>query len=372
MIIGVVKEIKNNENRVGLTPANVAELVKHGHSVLVEAKAGEGSNFLDSEYSKVGAKIVKKSKDIWAKANMIVKVKEPLEAEYQFFREGLVIFTFFHLASNKELTKELIKSKVVAIAYETVELENRNLPLLAPMSEVAGRMSVQIGAHLLEKYQGGRGVLLGGTSKVSPSEVVIIGGGIVGKNATKMAIGLGANVTMLDINDNVLKLYKAEYGDKIQTKVSNPINIKDAVKKADLLIGAVLIHGAKAPKLVSETLVKQMKKGSVIVDVAIDQGGIVETIDRVTTHDNPTYLKHGVLHYSVANMPGAVPNTSTLALTTATFPYTLQLASMGWKQALKTSRPLALGANIILGKVVYKAVAEDFNLKYTPLIELLK
>lgn len=371
MIIGVVKEIKNNENRVGLTPGNVAELVKHGHSVLVETKAGLGSNFLDKEYQKSGAKIVKNAKDIWSKANMIVKVKEPLKPEYSYFREGLIIFTFFHLASNKELTQALIKSKVIAIAYETVELENKNLPLLTPMSEVAGRMSVQIGAHFLEKYNGGRGVLLGGTSKVSPSDVVIIGGGIVGKNATKMAIGLGAKVTMLDINENVLKLYKAEYGDKILTLISNPENIKNSVIKADLLIGAVLIHGAKAPKLVKESLVKQMKAGSVIVDVAIDQGGIVDTIDRVTTHDNPTYVKHGVIHYSVANMPGAVPNTSTLALTNATFPYALQLANQGWKAALKASKPLALGANIILGKVVYKAVAEDFNLKYTPLIELL-
>ena len=371
MIIGVIKEIKNNENRVGLTPANVAELVKNGHSVLVETKAGEGSNFLDKEYQKSGGKIVKNAKDVWAKAQMIVKVKEPLKAEYGYFREGLIIFTFFHLASNKELTQALIKSKVVAIAYETVELENKNLPLLTPMSEVAGRMSVQIGAHFLEKYNGGRGVLLGGTSKVSPSDVVIIGGGIVGKNATKMAIGLGAKVTMLDINENVLKLYKAEYGDKITTLVSNQTNIANAVKKADLLIGAVLIHGAKAPKLVKESLVKQMKRGSVIVDVAIDQGGIVETIDRVTTHDKPVYEKHGVIHYSVANMPGAVPNTSTLALTGVTFPYTLMLANAGWKQALKSSKPLALGANIILGKVVYKAVADDFKLKYTPLIELL-
>jgi alanine dehydrogenase len=371
MIIGVIKEIKNNENRVGLTPANVAELVKAGHTLLVETKAGEGSNFLDKEYQKSGAKIVKKAKDIWAKAEMIVKVKEPLKPEYSYFREGLIIFTFFHLASNKELTMALIKSKVVAIAYETVELENKNLPILTPMSEVAGRMSVQIGAHFLEKYNGGRGVLLGGTSKVSPSDVVIIGGGIVGKNATKMAIGLGARVTMLDINENVLKLYKAEYGDKIQTLVSNPLNITNSVKKADLLIGAVLIHGAKAPKLVKESLVKQMKKGSVIVDVAVDQGGIVETIDRVTTHDNPTYVKHGVIHYSVANMPGAVPNTSTLALTTTTFPYALQLATLGWKGALKASKPLSLGANIILGKVVYKAVADDFKLKHTPLIELL-
>jgi alanine dehydrogenase len=371
MIIGVIKEIKNNENRVGLTPANVAELVKAGHTLLVETKAGEGSNFLDKEYQKSGAKIVKKAKDVWAKANMIVKVKEPLKAEYSYFREGLIIFTLFHLASNKELTMALIKSKVVAIAYETVELENKNLPILTPMSEVAGRMSVQIGAHFLEKYNGGRGVLLGGTSKVSPSDVVIIGGGIVGKNATKMAIGLGARVTMLDINENVLKLYKAEYGDKIQTLVSNALNITNSVKKADLLIGAVLIHGAKAPKLVKESLVKQMKKGSVIVDVAVDQGGIVETIDRVTTHDNPTYVKHGVIHYSVANMPGAVPNTSTLALTTTTFPYALVLANLGWKGALKASKPLSLGANIILGKVVYKAVADDFKLKYTPLIELL-
>lgn len=373
MIVGVPKEIKNNENRVAITPAGVAGLVQNGHTVLIETNAGMGSGFTDSDYAAEGAKIVPTAKEAWA-ADMVMKVKEPLPSEYDYFREGLVLFTYLHLAPEPELTRALVEKKVVAIAYETIQLDNGALPLLTPMSEVAGRMSVQIGAQFLEKPYGGKGVLLGGVPGVPKGEVVIIGGGIVGTNAAKMAVGLGANVTIIDLSADRLRQLDDLFQGRVQTLMSNSYNIASAVKKADLLIGAVLIPGARAPRLVTEDMVKTMAPGSVIVDVAIDQGGSIETIDRITTHDNPTYLKHNVIHYAVANMPGAVARTSTLALTNATLPYALQIANKGYREAIAANRPLAKGVNVIDGKVTYKAVAEAHGLPYEPLetVQLVK
>jgi alanine dehydrogenase len=366
MIVGVPKEIKNNENRVAITPAGVAALVQNGHKVRIETNAGLGSGFTDAEYAAEGAEIVPTAADAWA-ADMVMKVKEPLPSEYGYFREGLILFTYLHLAPEPELTRALMEKKVVAIAYETIQLDNGALPLLSPMSEVAGRMAVQIGAQFLEKPYGGKGVLLGGVPGVPKGEVVIIGGGIVGTNAAKMAVGLGANVTIIDLSTDRLRQLDDLFQGRVQTLMSNSYNIANAVKKADLLIGAVLIPGARAPRLVTEEMVKTMAPGSVIVDVAIDQGGSIETIDRITTHDNPTYVKHNVIHYAVANMPGAVARTSTLALTNATLPYALLLANKGYREAIASNRPLAKGVNLIDGKVTYKAVAEAHGLPYEPI-----
>jgi alanine dehydrogenase len=372
MIVGVPKEIKNNENRVAITPAGIDALTRIGHQVIIETNAGIGSGFTDEEYAHHGAEILSSAEAVWAKAEMILKVKEPLPAEYGYFRENLVLFTYLHLAPELALTKALMEKKVTAIAYETIQLDNGALPLLTPMSEVAGRMSVQIGAQFLEKPHGGKGVLLGGVPGVSAGNVVIIGGGVVGTNAAKMAIGLGANVTLLDVNPERLRQLDDIFGGRLNTVMSNPYNIREAVRKTDLLVGAVLIPGRRAPRLVTEDMVEEMEAGSVIVDVAIDQGGSIETIDRVTTHSEPTYEKHGVVHYSVANMPGAVPRTSTIALTNVTIPYAVQIASQGVSKAIQSNRPLAKGVNVIEGQVTYEAVAESLQLPYTPLNDVVK
>ncbi|WP_227766059.1 alanine dehydrogenase [Zhaonella formicivorans] len=372
MLIGVPKEIKNNENRVALTPGGAANLVRLGHKVLVETNAGVGSGYLDSEYVVAGAQIAPDRVSVYGEADMIMKVKEPLPEEYDLFREKQVIFTYLHLAPEPELTRALMRRKVVAIAYETIQLPDGSLPLLTPMSEVAGRMSVQIGAHFLQKPEGGRGVLLGGVPGVAPADVVIVGGGIVGTNAAKMAVGLGAQVTILDLNAARLRYLDDLFQGRTKNLMSNQHNLSMAVKYADLLIGAVLIPGARAPRVVTEDMVKTMKKGAVIVDVAIDQGGCVETIDRVTTHSNPIYEKHGVLHYAVANIPGAVARTATIALTNVTLPYAIEIVQKGYERAIKENGALALGVNVIDGQVVYKAVADALNLPYVPLPELLK
>ncbi|HEY3316547.1 MAG TPA: alanine dehydrogenase [Bacillota bacterium] len=372
MLIGVAKEIKNNENRVAMTPAGVAALVKAGHKVAVEKAAGVGSGISDKDYAAAGAEIWDDKKKLFDEADLIVKVKEPLAPEYGLFHTGQILLTYLHLAPEPELTRALMKKKVAAVAYETVQLGDGSLPLLSPMSEIAGRMAPQIGAHFLEKPQGGRGVLLAGVPGVPPSEVVIVGGGIVGTNAAKMATGLGARVTILDINVDRLRYLDDIFHGHLTTLMSNSFNIAAAVKRADLLIGAVLVPGARAPRLVTEEMVKAMKTGAVIVDVAIDQGGSIETIDRVTTHSDPTYVKHGVVHYSVANMPGAVPRTSTFALTNATLPYALQLANKGLKKAVKENSALAKGINVLNGKVTYEAVAAAHGLDYHPLEGVLK
>ncbi|WP_027356505.1 alanine dehydrogenase [Desulfofundulus thermocisternus] len=371
MIVGVPKEIKDNENRVGITPSGVQALVQAGHQVVIEAGAGLGSGITDEEYVAAGARILPTREDVYEQADMIMKVKEPLPAEYDLFKEGQILFTYLHLAPEPELTKALLARKVTGIAYETIQTNRGTLPLLMPMSEVAGRMSVQIGAQFLEKHYGGRGVLLGGVPGVPPAKVVIIGGGTVGTNAAKIAVGMGADVTIIDKNVERLQYLDDIFGSRIKTLVSSSYNIMEAVKDADLVIGAVLIPGAKAPKLVTEEMVKAMQPGSVIVDVAIDQGGCVETADRVSTHSNPTYVKHGVIHYAVANIPGAVARTSTYALTNVTIPYALELANKGVARAVKEDIALARGVNVIDGKVTYKAVAEALNLEYTPLHELM-
>jgi alanine dehydrogenase len=370
MIVGVPKEIKNNENRVSITPPGVLAFKKAGHQVWIESNAGLGSGFSDDEYKEAGANIVPLAKDAWA-AEIVMKVKEPQPEEYNFLREGLILFTFLHLAPEPELTRALVEKKVVAIAYETIQLENGSLPLLTPMSEVAGRMSVQVGAQFLEKSKGGKGVLLGGVPGVIPGNVVIVGGGIVGTNAAKMAIGLGANVTLLDINPDRLRQLDDQFHGRLNTLMSNSYNIAEAVRKADLLIGAVLIPGARAPRLVTEEMVKTMEKGSVIVDVAIDQGGSIETIEGITTHNNPTYVKHGVLHYAVANMPGAVARTSTYALSNVTIPYGVYIASRGYRKAALENKALAKGFNVIDGCVTYKAVAESLGYEYESLDSVL-
>ncbi|MGH2316451.1 alanine dehydrogenase [Planococcus sp. SE5232] len=364
MIIGVPKEIKNNENRVGITPAGVTAFKNNGHEVWIQTNAGAGSGFTDEEYQNAGAEIVSTAKEAWS-AGMVIKVKEPLAEEYQNFREGQILYTYLHLAPEPELTKALVDKKVTAIAYETIQLDNGTLPLLTPMSEVAGRMSIQIGAQFLENPKGGRGVLLGGVPGVAPGKVVIIGGGIVGTNAAKMAIGLGANVTILDVNMDRLRQLDDQFDGRLKTLASNSLNIATAVQEADLLVGAVLIPGARAPMLVTEEMVKTMQPGAVIVDVAIDQGGSIETVDHITTHSNPTYVKHDVVHYSVANMPGAVARTSTLALTNATIPYGVQIANKGYRQAALDNKAIAKGVNVVDGKVTYKAVAEAHNYPYT-------
>ncbi|GAA5346521.1 alanine dehydrogenase [Planifilum fimeticola] len=371
MIIGVPKEIKDNENRVAISPAGIDALVEAGHEVLIEMGAGEGSGFSDEAFIEHGAKIAQTAEDVWSSADMVMKVKEPQPSEYRYFREDLILFTYLHLAAEPELTRALAESKVTAIAYETIQLENGSLPLLTPMSEVAGRMSVQIGAQLLEKPKGGKGVLLGGVPGVLPGKVVIIGGGTVGTNAAKMALGLGADVTILDVNPDRLRELDDIFRGQVRTLMSNSYNIGQAVQKADLLIGAVLVPGRRAPRLVTEEMVKTMSPGSVIVDVAIDQGGSIETIDRVTTHSNPTIVKHGVVHYAVANIPGAVPRTSTLALTHVTVPYAVQIANKGVEKAVKDNRALGLGVNVMKGHVTHQAVAESLSLPYVPLNDVL-
>lgn len=363
MIIGVPREIKLMEQRVGMTPAGVAELTRHGHTVWIEADAGIGSGFSNEAYVMAGAEIVDSAEKVWS-ADMVCKVKEPLAAEYGYFREDLLLFTYLHLAAEPDLTQALLDSKCTAIAYETVEPESGGLPLLQPMSEVAGRMSTEVGAHYLKNMHGGQGILLGGVPGVAPGHVVIIGGGVAGTNAAKMAVGLGARVTMLDINANRLRELDDIFGSQIETVMSNRYNIAQKVKEADLLIGAVLIPGTKAPKLVSAEMVKSMKDGSVIVDIAIDQGGCIETIDRVTYHDDPTYIQHGVVHYSVGNMPGAVARTSTLALTNVTLPYAVRLANVGWRAACLADPALMLGLNTVGGNVVYEGVAASLDYEY--------
>ena len=370
MIIGVPKEIKEQEDRVAVTPAGVDAFIRAGHKVLVEKNAGMGAGFPDEQYTELGAEILDSAADVWNQADMIMKVKEPLKSEYQYFREDLIIFTFLHLAAEEDLTKALVESKTTAIAYETVELPDRSLPLLTPMSEVAGRMAVQEGSVYLEKTYGGKGLLIDGVPGVAPAHVVIVGAGIVGTGALRRAIGLGARVTVLDINVKRLAYLNEVFMGQIETLYSNNYNLTQAIKTADLVVGAVLIPGAKAPKLVTEEMIKQMEPGGVIVDVAIDQGGCVENMVK-TTHEDPIYMKHGVVHYAVANIPGAVPMTSTLALTNVTLPYALKIANKGWKQALKDDQPLKLGANVAEGKIVYEPVAEAFGLDYTPVDEVL-
>lgn len=371
MIIGVPTEIKNNENRVALTPGGVTQLVAAGHRVLIEKNAGLGSGFENADYSFAGAEIIDDTAKVWADAEMIMKVKEPLPSEYGYFRKGLILFTYLHLAAEPALAKALKDNEVIAIAYETVTV-NRTLPLLTPMSEVAGRMAAQIGAQFLEKPKGGKGILLAGVPGVNRGKVTIIGGGVVGTNATKMAIGLGADVTIIDLSAERLRQLDDIFGTQIKTLMSNPFNIATAVAEADLLICAVLIPGAKAPTLVTEQMVQAMKPGSVIVDVAIDQGGIVETVDHITTHDNPTYERHGVLHYAVANMPGAVPRTSTIALTNVTVPYALQIANKGVYRAISENKALQAGVNVIAGEVTFEAVARDLGYLYKKVEDVLE
>ncbi|PAW39286.1 alanine dehydrogenase [Bacillus toyonensis] len=371
MRIGIPTEIKNNENRVAMTPAGAVHLVQNGHEVFVQKGAGLGSGFTDEEYVQVGAKLVETAEEAWNQ-DMVMKVKEPVASEYGYFREGLILFTYLHLAPEPELTKALIDNKVASIAYETVQLDNRSLPLLAPMSEVAGRMSAQIGAQFLEKNKGGKGILLAGVPGVKRGKVTIIGGGQAGTNAAKIAVGLGADVTIIDLSAERLRQLDDIFGNQVKTLMSNPYNIAEAVKESDLVIGAVLIPGAKAPKLVTEEMIQSMEPGSVVVDIAIDQGGIFETTDRITTHDNPTYEKHGVVHYAVANMPGAVPRTSTLALTNVTVPYAVQIANKGYKDACLGNSALLKGINTLDGYVTFEAVAEAHGLQYADAKELLE
>ena len=371
MRIGCPKEIKPQEGRVGLTPAGADALVRAGHQVYIEKNAGVCSGFTDAEYLAVGAQILATPSEVYGIADMIIKVKEPLIPEYDLLREGQILFTYLHLAPDPAQARALLQKKVTAIAYETVQLADGSLPLLSPMSEVAGRLSVQIGAHLLESSCGGIGILLGGVSGVEKANVVIIGGGNVGLNAAKTASGIGANVTILDLNIKRLAYIDDIFDGRVQTLLSNSYNIANAVKKADLVIGCVLIPGGKTPKLVTEEMVKTMHPGSAIIDVAIDQGGSIETIDRITTHENPYFVKHGVLHYSVANMPGAVPRTSTLALTGATLPYALKIANLGAEAACKADPALLKGLNTYKGKLTCPAVATALNLEYTDPTTLL-
>ena len=371
MRIGVPKEIKTNEHRVAITPAGVKALTLAKHEVFVEAGAGLGSMITDEEYKAAGATLLPAA-DVWAKAEMIIKVKEPLKSEYKYFRKDLLIYTYLHLAAEESLTTAMLESGVVGVAYETVQLPSGALPLLAPMSEVAGRMATIIGANLLTKNSGGAGILIAGIPGVQAAHVVVVGGGVVGTNAAKMAVGLGARVTILDNNLDRLRYLDDIFGASVQTMASNAFNLAAAVKDADILVGAVLIPGAKAPKLVSEDMVKSMRAGSVIVDVAIDQGGSVSTIDRTTTHADPTFEKYGVIHYSVPNIPGCVSRTSTFGLTNATLPYALKLANLGWKEACRQDRALALGLNVVSGACTFKGVAEAFNIAYTPVEDVLK
>ena len=370
MKIGVPKEIKAQEERIAITPAGVETLVKAGHQVYIENNAGNGSGFTNEDYLHAGAEILEGAKQVFDTADMILKVKEPLESEYKYLREDQILFTYLHLAAVPELAKTLVEKRVPAIAYETVQTSDGHLPLLTPMSEVAGRMSIQVASRLLERYLGGIGILMGGVPGTPPAKVVIIGGGIVGANAAKMAVGLRAQTVIMDINIDRLRYLNDVYAESLTTLHSNTYTIKEQIKDADVLIGAVLLPGKKAPCLVTEEMVKTMKKGAVIVDVAIDQGGSIETIDRVTTHEEPTFIKHGVVHYSVANMPGAVPRTSTIALTNATLPYVLKLANKGLK-ALKKNQDLKYGVNTMKGYIAHEGVASSLNLPYKSIEKLL-
>ncbi|HYR28382.1 MAG TPA: alanine dehydrogenase [Thermoanaerobaculia bacterium] len=371
MRIGVPTEIKDNEYRVGMTPSGAQDLVSHGHDVLIQKGAGDGSGFADEEYLAAGAKILPDADAVFNDAEMIVKVKEPIEADLKRLKDGQLLFTYLHLAPVPDLTEQLLKKKITGVAYETITDERkRTLPLLTPMSEVAGRMSVHVGAYYLHKPLGGRGVLLGGVPGTLPADVIIIGGGVVGTNAAKMAVGLGARVTILDTNLDRLRQLDDIFRGEVQTLASNRAHIADAVRRADLLVGGVLIPGAAAPKLVTRDMIREMKKGSVIVDVAIDQGGCVETA-HPTTHSNPVYEVDGVVHYCVANMPGAVPRTSTIALTNATLPYTRTLANQGFDRAVRGNPGLAEGVNVYKGEITYEAVATSQTRKYTALADLL-
>ncbi|MAU64120.1 MAG: alanine dehydrogenase [Flavobacteriaceae bacterium] len=370
MIIGIPKEIKNNEFRVGMTPSGVNSFIRNGHTVYVEKDAGLGSGFRDDLYSKVGAKICNSIEEVYSKSEMIIKVKEPLKEEYSLIKKDQIIYTFFHFASSKELTEAMINTGAICIAYETVQNDDYTLPLLTPMSEVAGRMATQQGAKFLEKPQNGYGILLGGVPGVKPANVIVLGGGVVGTQAAKMAAGLGANVTIFDISLDRLRKLDDIMPKNVNTQFSNTYNILESIKSAHLIIGAVLIPGAKAPNLITKKMLKQLKKGTVLVDVAVDQGGCFETT-HPTTHKEPTYIIDNVLHYSVANMPGAVPVTSTEALTNATISRGLSIANKGWKDACKEDNSLLLGLNIINGKIVYKAVADAFNFEYTDLNKII-
>ena len=370
MIIGVPKEIKNNENRVALTPAGAQELTKRGHTVYVQNTAGVGSGFSDEEYRGAGAQMIQDAAEVYQLAEMIIKVKEPIEPEYALIKEGQLVFTYFHFASYEPLTRAMVKSKAVCLAYETVESADRSLPLLVPMSEVAGRMAIQEGAKYLEKPLKGRGILLGGVPGVKPAKVLILGGGVVGTNAAKIAAGMGADVTIMDVNLNRLRYLDDVMPKNVNTLMSSDYVLRDIVQTTDLIVGAVLIPGAKAPKLVTRDMLKTMRPGTVLVDVAVDQGGCIETCTP-TTHEDPTFIIDDVVHYCVANMPGAVPYTSTLALTNATLPYAIRLANDGWKKACKEHADLRLGLNMINGEVVYKAVADTFNLPYTDVSKFL-
>lgn len=370
MIVGVPTETKDNEYRVAMTPAGARELIERGHEVCIQKGAGEGSSIPDEEFEAVGACMVPNAEAVWAKAAMIMKVKEPLEPEYPLLRDGQILFTFLHLAASEDLTRALLGRGSVCIAYETVELPDGRLPLLAPMSEVAGRMAPQIGAQFLERTMGGRGVLLGGVSGVAPGEVLILGAGVVGGNAAHIAVGLGASVTVIDKNTDRLRHLDDIMFGKVRTLASNRHNIEEAVARADLVIGAVLVPGAKAPTLVTREMLSSMKPHAVIVDVAVDQGGCVETI-HATTHSDPTYLVDDILHYGVANMPGAVPHTSTYALTNATLPWAIELADKGYRRAARENAPLALGINILEHKLTYRGVAEAHSIEYTPLSSLI-
>lgn len=370
MIIGIPKEIKNNENRVGLTPAGVAEMKKHGHNLYVQTNAGESSGFTDEEYREAGAQIVPSIEETYAIAEMIIKVKEPIASEYQFIKKDQLLFTYFHFASSEALTHAMLESGAVCLAYETVEKSDRSLPLLVPMSEVAGRMAIQQGAKYLEKPQKGKGVLLGGVPGVPPAKVLVLGGGIVGTQAAKMAAGLGARVVIMDVNLQRLRHLADIMPQNVTTIMSNHYNIREAIAQADLVVGAVLIPGAKAPHLITRDMLKLMRPGTVIVDVAVDQGGCIETCTP-TTHENPTFIIDDIVHYCVANMPGAVPYTSTLALTNATLPYALQLANKGWKKACIENEELKKGLNIASGKIVYQGVADAWNLPFEKVESIL-
>ncbi len=370
MIVGVPTEVKDNENRVGATPGSASTYIEHGHQVLVQRGAGIGSGYKDDEYESHGCELVDTAEEVWARAEMIVKVKEPITQEYELMREGQILFTFLHLAADERLTNELVSRGVQAIAYETVQLENRSLPLLTPMSEVAGRMSVQVGARFLEKPEGGKGVLLGGIPGVRAAEVVVIGGGVVGTNAAKMALGLGANVTIIDVNIDRLRYLDDVLDGRVHTLASTTANIASAVEQADLVVGSVLIPGARAPKLVTSEMVESMSPGSVMVDVAIDQGGCFET-SKPTSHSNPVYMVNHIVHYCVTNMPGALPRTGTQGLSNVTTPYGVKIANKGWRSALTEDPALGLGANVIYGNIVQQSVANAFGKQFVPLSQAI-
>jgi len=370
MVIGVPKEIKPGENRIAIVPGGVETLVHKGHTVIIEKGAGLGSGFSDEDYIEAGAQIVQKHEDVFAEAELLLKVKEPLPKEYNLLRERQIIFTYLHLAASEELTRNLQKRKIIGIAYETVQTENGFLPLLAPMSEIAGRMAPQEGAKYLEETYGGRGILLGGVAGVPPASVVILGGGNVGYNAARIALGMGASVTVLDINPHKLRMLDEIFQGRVTTMIADSYNLRMVISYADLLIGAVLVPGAKAPKLITREMLKTMRPGAVLVDVSIDQGGCAET-SRPTIHSHPIYKEEGIIHYTVTNMPGAVPRTATRALTLNTLSYVLEIAEKGWGKAVKENVSLAKGVNLVEGKITYKAVAEAFNLSYTLLKEVL-